>query len=117
MPRVLAFLMTCLLVVAPLLPVRADAGATFAGQTVTLCADGEVREIVIDANGNPIPPCLLGDHCDNCVILSVPALVDPVALARPVWTAHRVVAVIPALFVSPARLSVPMARGPPIPVS
>lgn len=121
MSRVLAFLISCLLVVAPLLPVRADAGQSvmgqsLAGQVVTLCADGMVQQVVLDANGNPIPPCLLGDHCAECVILSVPALVDPVMLARPVRADSRLVPVMPPIRASLARLPAAQARAPPFPV-
>lgn len=111
MPTALAILMSCLLIVAPLLPVRAARA-----DTIVLCIDGTVQEVVIDANGNPVPPCLLGDHCSDCVILSTPAPVALTVPALPLWTDTRLVLVPPPARTGFALLPEPAARAPPIPV-
>lgn len=108
MPTMLAILMSCLLIVAPLLPVRAGTA-----DTITLCIDGTVQEVAVDANGDPVPPCLLGDHCSNCVILSTPAPVDPIAIAGPLWIDTRLVPFLSPMRVSFALLPEPSARAPP----
>lgn len=111
MPSLLAILMSCLLVMAPLLPVRAGTV-----DTITLCIDGTVQEVAIDADGNPLPPCLLGDHCPNCVIQPTPALSDPVTIIAPVWTDTRLVSVLPPAPANFVLLPEPSARAPPFPV-
>lgn len=75
-----------------------------------------VQQVVLDASGNPIPACLLGDHCPECVILSVQALVDPAMLARPVRADSRLIPVMPPIRTSLARLPAARARAPPSPV-
>lgn len=111
MPTLLAILMSCLLIVAPLLPARAGAA-----DTVVLCIDGTAQEVALDANGNPIPPCLLGNHCSNCVILSTPGLVDPTALAQPLWTDTRLMSCPPPVRLGVVLLPEASARAPPFPV-